>query len=102
MDGGADVRVAGEMPASELGPGEERLIVGGVRQVGHDPPDAEPARAQRNGCRIPVPYGCINPLMGQSLSAKVLPIRFLHCPYFLCRKLGKSENQSPALRVCLK
>src|SRR5438477_12850546 len=69
MDGGADVRVAGEMPASELGPGEERLIVGGVRQVGHDPPDAEPARAQRNGCRIPVPYGCINPLMGQSLSA---------------------------------
>src|SRR5438067_12189930 len=87
MDGGADVRVAGEMPASELGPGEERLIVGGVRQVGHDPPDAEPARAQRNGCRIPVPYGCINPLMGQSLTwisssggSRRHPARWSHCP----------------------
>ena len=42
VDGGADVRVAGAMPAPEQGPGEERPVVGGVHQAGHDPPDAQP------------------------------------------------------------
>src|SRR5271166_5558385 len=68
MDGGADVRLAGEMPAPEQGPGEERQIVGDVHQAGYDPTDAQPAFAQRNRCRVPVPCGCINSLMGQSLS----------------------------------
>ena len=43
VDGGADVRVAGPVPAAEQGPGEERAVVGVVRQAGHDPPDAPPA-----------------------------------------------------------
>src|SRR5216684_1631973 len=68
VDGGADVRVAWEMPSVEQGPGEERPIVGGVCQVGYDPHDAQPACAQRNGCRVPLSNGCINPLMGQTLS----------------------------------
>ena len=38
-----DVGVAGEMPSVEQGPGEERPIVGGIRQVGYDPLDAQPA-----------------------------------------------------------
>ena len=46
VDGGADVRVAGEMPSVEQGPGEERPIVRGVRQVGYDPHDAQPACAK--------------------------------------------------------
>ena len=32
---------------------EERPIVGGIRQVGYDPPDAQPACA-KNGCRVPL------------------------------------------------
>ena len=54
VDGGADVRVAGEMPSVEQGPREERPIVGGIRQVGYDPPDAQPACRKRNGCRVPL------------------------------------------------
>ena len=54
LDGGADVRLAGQVPPAEQGPGEERPVVGGVRQVGHDPPDAQPARAQGDGCRVPL------------------------------------------------
>ena len=46
VDGGADVRVAGEMPSVEQGPREERPIVGGIRQVGYDPLDAQPACAK--------------------------------------------------------
>ena len=36
------------------GPREERPIVGGIRQVGYDPPDAQPAFTKRNGCRVPL------------------------------------------------
>src|SRR5271157_4153755 len=68
VDGGADVRVAGEMPSVEQGPEEERPIVRGVRQVGYDPHDAQPASAQKNGCRVPLSNGRINSLMGQTLS----------------------------------
>ena len=68
VDGGADVRMAGEMSAAEQGPGEERRVFGGVHQIGHDPDDAQPARAQRNRCRVQLSDGCINPLMGQTLS----------------------------------
>ena len=48
LDGGADVRLAGQVPPAEQGPRAERAVVGGVHQVGHDPPDAQPAGAQRN------------------------------------------------------
>ena len=43
MDGGADVRVAGAMPAAEQGPGEERAVVRGDCETGHDPPNAQPS-----------------------------------------------------------
>ncbi len=43
LDGGTDVRLADEVPAAEPGPGEDGLIVGGIRQVGHDPVDAQSA-----------------------------------------------------------
>ena len=68
LDGGADVRLAGQVPPAEQGPGEERAVVGGVRQVGHDPPHAQSAGTQGRGCRVPVSPGCVTPLMGQSLS----------------------------------
>ena len=42
VDGGADVRLAGPVPPAEQGPGEERPVVGVVRQAGHDPVDAPP------------------------------------------------------------
>ena len=40
LDGGADVRLAGPVPPAEQGPGEERAVVGVVRQAGDDPVDA--------------------------------------------------------------
>ena len=68
LDGGADVRLAGAMPPAEQGPGEERAVVGVVRQAGHDPPDAQPARALGDGRRLPLPRGGLITLMGQSLT----------------------------------
>ena len=44
LDGGANVGVAGSMATPEQGPGEEREIGGGVRQVSHDPAHAQPAQ----------------------------------------------------------
>src|SRR5262245_52295528 len=55
------------MPTAERGPGEKRFVVRVVREVGDDPPDAQPAGAQGDGCRVPLPYCCINPLMGQTV-----------------------------------
>src|SRR5947209_20466084 len=77
VDRGADVRLAGPVSAAEQGPGEERAVVGGVRPVGHDPPDAQPAGAQGSGCRVPLPTGRMIRLMGQSLSAFAVSIMTL-------------------------
>ncbi len=54
LDGGADVRVAGQVPAADQGPGEEREVVGGVHHVGHDPPHAQPTRTQTCRGRVPI------------------------------------------------
>ena len=43
VDGGADLRMAGGLPAAEQGPGEERAVVGVVHQVVDDSSDAQPA-----------------------------------------------------------
>ena len=67
LDGGADVRLAGPLPPPEQGPGEERPVVGVVRQAGHDPVDAQPARALGDGRRVPLSRGGLITLMGQSL-----------------------------------
>ena len=47
LDGGADVRLAGPVPAAEQGPGEERPVVGVVHQAGDDPVDAPPPASPR-------------------------------------------------------
>src|SRR5262249_11901629 len=59
------------MPTAERGPGEKRFVVRVVREVGDDPPDAQPAGAQGVGCRRPLPYCCINSLMGQTVSPEM-------------------------------
>src|SRR6266566_5044590 len=42
VDGGADVRLAGQVPAAERGPGEEHPVGGGHDPFGNDPSDAQP------------------------------------------------------------
>ena len=67
VDGGADLRMAGSMPAAEQGPGEECPVVGVVRRAGDDPADAQPARTVGDGPRVPLPQGGPIELMGQTL-----------------------------------
>ncbi len=43
LDGGADLRLAGQVPTTEQGPGEECAVLGGVHQVGDDPPHVSTA-----------------------------------------------------------
>src|SRR5205823_3700544 len=57
VDGGADVRLAGTVSAAEQGSGAKRGVVGGVRQVGHDPPDVESPGTQRDGGRVSLSHG---------------------------------------------
>ncbi len=40
VDSRADICLAGQVSPPEQGPGEERPVVGGLRQIGHDPPHA--------------------------------------------------------------
>ena len=69
LDGRADVRLAGQLPSPEQGPGEERPVVGIVHQAGHDPVDVPPAAALRYGRPNSTIAVQLEPLMGQSLSA---------------------------------
>src|SRR5258708_30691537 len=67
MDGRADLRLAGPLPTPEQGPGEERPVVGIVRQAGDDSVDGPPAAALPCGCRIPLLQCSLKWLMGQTL-----------------------------------
>ena len=50
MDGGADVCLVGDVSAVDQGSGEERAVVGSVRETGDDSPDAQSTRTQRGRC----------------------------------------------------
>lgn len=67
LDGGADVRLVGQVPSLEQGLGEDGFVVGGVREVGDDPVDAQPARTENDGRRVPVPENRMTYLTGQIL-----------------------------------
>jgi len=43
VDGRTDIRLAGQVPSAEQGPGAKCLVIGVDDQVGHDPPHAESA-----------------------------------------------------------
>src|SRR5262249_55069743 len=62
------------VPAAEQGPGEERAVVGVVRQAGDDPVDAPSPGALGRGRRVPLSEngGSLTPLMGQTVRASIL------------------------------
>ncbi len=52
---------------TKQGPGEERLVIGVVHQARHDPVDAPPTPARRDGRRVLLPRVGLTLLMGQTL-----------------------------------
>src|SRR5262249_21142522 len=61
VGGGADVRLAEALPAAERGPGEVHPVVPGHDPPGDDPPEAPPALPGRQGARVSLPRGRVEP-----------------------------------------
>src|SRR5262249_50796006 len=62
LDGGADLRLAGQMSPPERGPGEKHPFGGSHDSSGHDSFDAKPIMSEGEPSRFPLPQsGLIHP-----------------------------------------
>src|SRR5262249_14821764 len=73
LDGGADVRLAEQVPAAERGPGGEDPNGRGPESLGDDPSDAQSPVPQAGPGRIPLSWSGLTTLIGQTVRKQAWP-----------------------------